>query len=313
MALVLLIDDDRELTDRLSEALREHGVDTLVTGDGNEGLGFARERKPTAIVLCVELTKISGFSICNKLKKDAVLSDIPLVLTSARVTRETLEQHKKLKTRADEYISKPCELSDFLDCLGRYVELSSDSEVDALLDDLEIDFDDLEEQKHSAARSGGTGQASVAALDSLNFDSGDGLDVDFADSAPDDIAATVMVKLDELPARPQTVAIPNPEEFARSEFESSGDSTVVRQALKPSDRLNEIELGELKEENESLSRSVAAMKSEIESLRTQLDAVRQERDRMDEDLIELQRKRQKAKKALGIAIQLADDTRSSFS
>jgi DNA-binding response OmpR family regulator len=41
-----------------------------VSGDGKEGLELARVDRPDAIVLCVELPKMSGYSICNKLKKD---------------------------------------------------------------------------------------------------------------------------------------------------------------------------------------------------------------------------------------------------
>ena len=104
MTKVLIIDSELSSIQALRDALVEQGVDTTVVADGNEGLNMVRSFQPDAIVLCVELSRVSGYSICNKLKKDPALSSIPLVLTSSQATEETFEQHKRLKTRAEGYV-----------------------------------------------------------------------------------------------------------------------------------------------------------------------------------------------------------------
>ena len=58
------------------------------------------------IIVSVEPRKV-GYAVCNKLKRCAELQHIPLILTSAEETPQTFEQHKKLKSRADEYLLKP--------------------------------------------------------------------------------------------------------------------------------------------------------------------------------------------------------------
>jgi CheY-like chemotaxis protein len=120
---ILLIENDAAVSERLTAALEEAGFETRVTGDGKEGLELARDWTPEAIVLCVELPGMSGYLVCQKLKKDEALKAIPLVLTSAEATEETFEKHRTLKARADEYLLKPYEPADLVSRLGALVGL----------------------------------------------------------------------------------------------------------------------------------------------------------------------------------------------
>ncbi len=104
---ILLIENDAAFAEEMSGALEAMGLQVRVTGDGKDGLDLAKELRPDAIVLCVELPKLSGYSICNKIKKDEALKGIPLILTSSEATEEVFEDHKKLKVRAEEYLVKP--------------------------------------------------------------------------------------------------------------------------------------------------------------------------------------------------------------
>ena len=121
---VLIIDADEEFAGRLKSTLEAHGAEVHTTGDGRQGLDMARAQTPTAIVVCVELPRMSGYSICAKLKKDANLKSVTLVITSAEATQETFEHHKKLKNRAEEYLRKPFEPDTLVGLLRPYMELS---------------------------------------------------------------------------------------------------------------------------------------------------------------------------------------------
>jgi len=118
---ILLIESDAAFGREMASALEEKGFEARVSDDGKEGLDLARDLRPSAIVLCVELPKMSGYSICNKLKKDDALRSIPLVIISAEATPETFEQHKKLKTRAEDYLIKPFPPSELVDRIGALV------------------------------------------------------------------------------------------------------------------------------------------------------------------------------------------------
>jgi CheY-like chemotaxis protein len=104
---ILLIESDAAFAREISAALEARGFAVRTSGDGKEGLDLARDLRPDAVVLCVELPRMSGYSVCNKLKKDDALRSIPLLVISAEATPETFEQHRKLKTRAEDYLIKP--------------------------------------------------------------------------------------------------------------------------------------------------------------------------------------------------------------
>lgn len=115
---VLLIESDAAFAREMTDALEQKGFEARASGDGAEGLALAREMAPAAIVLCVELPRLSGYSICNKLKRDDVLKRIPLLIISAEATPETFEQHKKLKTRAEDYLVKPFPVAQLVERIG---------------------------------------------------------------------------------------------------------------------------------------------------------------------------------------------------
>ena len=57
---------------------------------------------------------MNGFSVCNKLKKDPALKDVPLIIMSSESSDETFEQHQKLRTRAEDYVHKPIAFGELL-------------------------------------------------------------------------------------------------------------------------------------------------------------------------------------------------------
>lgn len=146
---ILLIESDEEFSESLVSLFSQYDVETRVIGDGKEGLQTAKEDPPDMILLCVELPKMSGYSICNKLKKDKRLKKVPLIIMSTEATEETFEQHKKLKTRAEDYIIKPFPDDDLLGKINALMELPileslDEEELITIDDDEAISIDDEE-------------------------------------------------------------------------------------------------------------------------------------------------------------------------
>src|SRR5512137_328707 len=118
---VLLIESDAPFARDMSAALEAKGFAVRSTPDGKEGVELARALRPDCVVLCVELPGLSGYSWCNRLKKDDTLKRIPLVITSAEATPETFEQHRKLKTRAEDYLVKPFPPATLVERIGALI------------------------------------------------------------------------------------------------------------------------------------------------------------------------------------------------
>jgi len=115
---ILLIENDSAFAAQISESLEASGFDLRIAPEGKSGLDLAREWGPEAIVLCVELPGMSGYLVCQKLRKNDATKEIPLILTSAEATPDTFEKHRALKVRADEYIFKPYVPADLLEKLA---------------------------------------------------------------------------------------------------------------------------------------------------------------------------------------------------
>ena len=88
-------------------------------------------RSRISILLSIELPRMNGFSVCNKLKKDPNLKDVPLIIMSSESSDETFEQHKKLRTRAEDYVHKPVAFGELLQHIQGFVHLGAPPAVDA--------------------------------------------------------------------------------------------------------------------------------------------------------------------------------------
>ena len=111
---ILFIDGDEPFVQDVANAARRRGYETIITASSTDGCELARSEHPDLIVVSVELTPTNGWSVCTKLKKDEELRGVPVVLTSSTSTPDTFEKHKKLKTRADDYLLKPYSGDDLI-------------------------------------------------------------------------------------------------------------------------------------------------------------------------------------------------------
>src|SRR5271165_3587917 len=152
---VLVFESDAAFAAELRSELAKLGCSTSVVDDGNAGLQQAGSDKPDLILLSIELPRMNGFSVCNKLKKDAALKDVPLIIMSSESSDETFEQHKKLRTRAEDYVHKPIAFGELLQHIQGFVSIGADASSEgeaAIVIEEDIDAGDylVEEDAESA-------------------------------------------------------------------------------------------------------------------------------------------------------------------
>lgn len=190
---ILLIESDGAVAQEMSEAIEARGLEARVTTDGKEGLELARMDRPDLIVLSVELPRMSGYSVCNKLKKDDELRSIPLVIISAEATPETFDQHRKLKTHADDYLIKPFAPAELLKKIAGLVELPAEPVEDEV-----VTLEDVEELELLGSGPGALGEESTPAALAAAAEAEDE-DLKLLDDAFDSLAnddATGMTAID---------------------------------------------------------------------------------------------------------------------
>lgn len=109
---ILLVDDEEDLLDLLQYNLEQEGFNTLLARDGVEALNVAREQDPDLIILDVMMPRMDGIEACRRLRKDAHLRTIPIMMLTARTEEE--DQVAGLDVGADIYLSKPVSVSVIL-------------------------------------------------------------------------------------------------------------------------------------------------------------------------------------------------------
>jgi DNA-binding response OmpR family regulator len=119
---ILVFESEQEFAQSIVSMFSDFDVDLKIIPDGKAS-DVDKDDPPDLILLCVELPNQSGYSICQKLKKDKDLKSIPLVIMSSEATEDTFESHKKLKTRADDYLIKPFGAEQLLEKVKALVAL----------------------------------------------------------------------------------------------------------------------------------------------------------------------------------------------
>ncbi|MBK9258288.1 MAG: response regulator [Polyangiaceae bacterium] len=142
MTKVLVFESEPAFAWELRTELGRLGCTVQIVDDGNAGLQMAASDRPDLILLSIELPRMNGFSVCNKLKKDPQLKDVPLIIMSSESSEETFEQHRRLKTRAEDYVRKPIALGELVGHIRQLVPISAEIEPEAILIDDAVVFDD---------------------------------------------------------------------------------------------------------------------------------------------------------------------------
>ena len=102
---ILIIEDERDLTQVLTYNLQREGYDTIVAHDGQEGLRKAQTLLPDLILLDLMLPTMSGVDVCRELRAGERTRDIPIIILSARA--EETDQIVGFSLGCDDYVTKP--------------------------------------------------------------------------------------------------------------------------------------------------------------------------------------------------------------
>ena len=115
--LVLLADDDPDLTALVDATLRSNGITCRTVDNGLAALQLARELGPDLIVLDIRMPKMNGFEVLETVRRDPSLQAIPVILLTG--CDDLTDVMRGAELRADEYLSKPVSPKRLLDRVKR--------------------------------------------------------------------------------------------------------------------------------------------------------------------------------------------------
>ena len=102
---ILIVDDDPVAREALEALLSSRGYQMVSAANGFEGLARAAEYTPDAILLDVMMPGMNGFEVCKRLRADARLAEVPIIMLTALDDRDA--RLLGLHAGADDFISKP--------------------------------------------------------------------------------------------------------------------------------------------------------------------------------------------------------------
>jgi len=107
---ILLIDDDPDFVEATRLVLEEAGYEVRTALRGQEGLALARQKRPDLIILDIIMPERDGFMVCEELKADPELRDVPVMMLTSfaeRVAETSLAVRQGMMLEAEDYVDKP--------------------------------------------------------------------------------------------------------------------------------------------------------------------------------------------------------------
>ena len=106
---VLIVDDEKDIQDILSEGLMREGMyEVKTTSTGFEAGMAVRHFHPHVVVLDIKLKDIDGRKVCELIREDPELRETKIIAISGRISKQ--EEKKILKQGFDAYLKKPFDI-----------------------------------------------------------------------------------------------------------------------------------------------------------------------------------------------------------
>jgi two-component system response regulator VicR len=118
---ILVVDDDKDIVERLESKLKREGYETIVAYDGKQALKKVSQGDPDIILLDLMLPGLNGFEVLQEIRQKHNERWRPVIIVSARDEMESLK--KGYSMEADHYITKPCDLDHILRGIQTMVSL----------------------------------------------------------------------------------------------------------------------------------------------------------------------------------------------
>jgi len=117
---VLVVDDEKDVLDELSEALAGHGFDMEFASDGFEAGRKIYRHRPDLVLLDFKMPGMDGFQVCEVMRKDKETASIPIIAVTALSSSE--DRVRILASGVNRYIPKPVDVRKLLEVIKELLE-----------------------------------------------------------------------------------------------------------------------------------------------------------------------------------------------
>lgn len=127
MKKILLIEDNPEMLENLTEILELANYEAITATNGKDGVTKAKTHLPDLIVSDIMMPELDGFGVLNILSKDENTKNIPFIFLTAKT--EKIDFRKGMSMGADDYLTKPFEDTELLDAIEVRLKKHDDKQL----------------------------------------------------------------------------------------------------------------------------------------------------------------------------------------
>jgi adenylate cyclase len=109
---VLVADDREDTVELVQEVLTMEGYQVISASDGQEALEMISQHQPDLVILDLNMPRLNGYEVCERLKANPATSSIPVLMLTAWAGPE--HRVRGLQLGAEDYLAKPFDLRELL-------------------------------------------------------------------------------------------------------------------------------------------------------------------------------------------------------
>jgi DNA-binding response OmpR family regulator len=121
---IVIIEDEPDTAEMYAEMMRISGYEVVKFFGGSSAVAQIAEQKPCAVVLDLMMPDISGLEVLQYMKAEPKLSDIPVIIVSAKTLPADIDEG--LNAGASVYLTKPVSFSDLKKAIDDAVTISGE-------------------------------------------------------------------------------------------------------------------------------------------------------------------------------------------
>ncbi|HVE11779.1 MAG TPA: response regulator [Elusimicrobiota bacterium] len=119
MKKVLVVDDDPDIVEFVTELLKAHHYEVASAENGRQGVEKARQYRPDLVILDLMMPDMHGFEVCQALREDPQLKDIRIIVSSGK--RYQTDHRAADRLGADRFVAKPYKVADMMGAVAALI------------------------------------------------------------------------------------------------------------------------------------------------------------------------------------------------
>jgi two-component system, OmpR family, phosphate regulon response regulator PhoB len=120
---ILVVEDDKALSNLTCRVLEMYGFSVRAALEGREALRLVEERVPNVVLLDLMLPDISGFEVCEKLKREGRTAEVPVIMVTAMTDEQS--RQRGMEAGAYAYVTKPYDPDHLIEVIRKAAGKSS--------------------------------------------------------------------------------------------------------------------------------------------------------------------------------------------